>query len=175
VAKQDAGKSTSNLVSPSTPAARVAAFIGLLAVLVSAVSLLPVAAIRPLSDGTALMAHRLLSMVGLRASLLGNEIRLPGRTLLIAPDCTGAYLLAVFAALVITYNAPLRDKLRALAIGVPSLLGLNMARLVGAGLVAVYLPSSFEFLHDYIFVVLLMFAVLALWLLWLNGLRERVA
>jgi exosortase/archaeosortase family protein len=151
---------------------RTGAFVVMLAVLVAAIALAPVAVVRPILDGTAQIAHALLDTVGVNSVLDGNLILMPERTLLVSRDCTAAYLLAVYTSLVMCYRASRRDKLRALTVGVPVLLAANMARIVGAGVVAKYSPASFEVMHDYVFVVALMFAVIALWLFWIRTVKS---
>lgn len=144
----------------------------MLTALVAAVSLAPTVVVKPFVDGTARAAYFLQSLVGVHGVLDGNLIMLPERTLLVSRDCTAVYLVVIFTSLVACYRAPRSDKLRALAIGVPTLLLCNMVRLVGAGVVAQRWPSAFEVVHDYVFVVALMFAVVALWLAWVRTVRS---
>jgi archaeosortase B (VPXXXP-CTERM-specific) len=113
--------------------------------------------------------------VGIDNLVDANLIYLDKRTLLVGRDCTAAYLIAVYAALVLTYPSSRRDKLIAFAIGIPALLVVNMARLVGAGVVAEYLPNQFDLIHDYIFQVLLALSVLLVWLVWIGRLGTHEA
>ncbi len=155
--------------------ARVIAFVALLVVLVLAITLTPAPLVRPIADSTASVAGALIAAVGVDNAVAGNYIYTDKRTLLVGRDCTGAYLIAIFAALVLTYPASRRDKLLAFAVGVPALLAVNMARLVGAGVVAEFLPNQFDLIHDYVFQVLLVLAVLALWLLWIGRVKAHEA
>jgi archaeosortase B (VPXXXP-CTERM-specific) len=142
----------------------VIAFVALLLVLVLSVALAPATLVKPVADTTASVAGSLVAAAGVDNVVDANYIYLDKRTLLVGRDCTAAYLIAVYAALVLTYPSSRRDKLVAFAIGVPVLLAANMARLVGAGLVAEYLPRQFDVIHDYLFQVLLAIAVLFAWL-----------
>ena len=155
--------------------ARVIAFVALLVIFVIAISLAPVWIVAPVADTTARIAGSLIAVVGIENIVDANLIYLGSRTLLVGRDCTAAYLIAVYAALVLTYPSTRRDKLIAFGVGVPGLLVINMARLVGAGVVAEYLPTRFDLIHDYIFQVLLALSVLLVWLAWIARLRTHEA
>lgn len=147
------------------------AFVALLVLFVVAVVLMPLSVLRPIADGTATVAGAAIRAVGISNVVNSNSIFLSKRTLQIGRDCTGAQLIAVFAALVLTYPSSRRDKLWALGVGIPALLVFNMFRLVGAGFAAEYFPNYFDVIHDYVFQVLLALSVLFLWLLWVSRLR----
>ncbi len=147
------------------------AFIAILVILTIAITVAPVAVVRPPIDATTKVAAALISALGIPNAVNGNLILLGSRTLQVNRDCTGAYLIAVFAALVLTYPASGRDKGLAFAVGIPALLALNLLRLVGAAGAAEYLPNQFNLIHDYVFQVLLVLSVLCIWLLWINRLR----
>jgi archaeosortase B (VPXXXP-CTERM-specific) len=155
--------------------ARVIAFVALLVIFVIAVGLAPVWMVSPVADTTAVVAGKLIAAVGIDNLVDANLIYLDKRTLLVGRDCTAAYLIAVYAALVLTYPSSRRDKLIAFAIGIPALLVVNMSRLVGAGVVAEYLPNQFDLIHDYIFQVLLALSVLLVWLVWIGRLGTHEA
>jgi archaeosortase B (VPXXXP-CTERM-specific) len=153
--------------------ARVVAFVALLIIFVVAVAIAPVSVVKPAADGTAAVAGAVIGAVGIDNTVDANLIYLDKRTLLVGRDCTAAYLIAVYAALVLTYPASRRDKALAFAVGVPALLLANMLRLVGAAGAAELFPSRFEIIHDYVFQVLLALSVLVVWLVWIDRLRAN--
>ncbi len=120
------------------------AFVALLIIFVVLIAVAPVAIVRPVADTTASIAAGLISAVGIDNVVDANYIYLGPRTLLVGRDCTAAYLIAVYAALVLTYPSSRRDKLIAFAVGVPALLVANMVRLVGAGVAAQYAPAAVQ-------------------------------
>jgi archaeosortase B (VPXXXP-CTERM-specific) len=85
--------------------------------------------------------------------------------------CTGLFLMAVFAAAVLTYPSRWWAKLAGLGIGLGGLYLLNVLRLVCLFFVGVYLPQHVERAHLLVLQSLLIVAALLLWLVWV----EKVA
>jgi archaeosortase B (VPXXXP-CTERM-specific) len=166
------GGSSFGAIPLKDPGRRRLLFLGVLAALVTLVALSPVGMIRPLQDGTAAVTAALLRLAGVDVRLTGNMLHLDAGTLLITRDCTGLYLVAVFAALVVAYPAARRKCLGALSWGVPALAALNLVRLLGAGLILQYVPGAFSVVHDFLFQVVLMLSVLLLWFVWLSRLES---
>jgi len=119
--------------------------------------------------GTAAVADTLIGATGINTSLSGTQINLSSRVLQIDPDCTGLLLIAMYAALVIAYPAPAKVKGVGLLVGAPALLLANLGRLVGVAVASELLPDeAFAFTHDYLFKVLMVAVIIALWAWWLT-------
>ena len=119
---------------------------------------------------TASLTYSLVRLTGLPAVASGNQIVLSNRVLLINADCTGFFIIAVFAALVLAHPAPWREKGLALMVGVPVILVANLVRLVAVAHVAVSFPAAFTVVHDYIFQVGMVLLAAAVWWWWLGRL-----
>lgn len=112
-------------------------------------------------------------MLGLKASVAGNVIHLPSRSLVIDPQCTAVTLLAVYVALVFAYPVRWGMRLLAIAVGVPVLLAVNIMRLVGVAWASELLAGrSFYVVHDYLFEFGMVFVVLMMWAVWLSLARR---
>jgi exosortase/archaeosortase family protein len=123
----------------------------------------------PLMPATAAAAAALVRLAGIPVSLVGRELFLSTRTLLIDLDCTALTIAALYTALVVAYPLSVRTRLLALAIGLPTILLANLIRLLGVAVASEHLsPWMFAFAHDYLFKVAMMLVVVGLWATWLQ-------
>jgi exosortase/archaeosortase family protein len=123
----------------------------------------------PITRTVAGWAGACMRAVGIKATVEGNVILLPSRSLSVDPQCTAVDLLAVYTALVLAY--PLRWKMRllALVLGAVVLQVANIARLVGVAWASeVLVGRSFYVVHDYLFEFGMVFVVLMMWAAWLS-------
>jgi exosortase/archaeosortase family protein len=102
----------------------------------------------PLSEATARGTYALIRAVGMDAALQGSIIAHPaGFRYEIYYRCTGILPVAAFVTLVLMRRGPLLPKLVRLATGAPSLLLLNLVRLVSLYWIGVHLPEWFALAH----------------------------
>lgn len=131
-------------------------------------------ALDPLLDATADLAGACSRATGVQAGVTGNEIVLANRILRIDLDCTGISLAAVYVALVVAYPLSLRRKLVAIFAGLPVLFVANLARLVAVAQLSGLLDDrTFLFVHDYLFKVVMIAVVVALWGVYLSSARRH--
>jgi exosortase/archaeosortase family protein len=115
-----------------------------------------------------------LDLFGEQHTLSGADIMLSTRTLRITMDCTAAYIMAIYIALIVAYPFTLRLKAAALLIGLPVIYVANLVRLVLIGLVSNHAsPKVFTVVHDYLFEVAMVVVVLVLWATWLDFARTN--
>lgn len=88
-------------------------------------------------------------------------------------ECTGVFLMMIFAACVLAYPAGWKAKTLGLAAGVPIIWVANILRLVLVALVGRYLPSYFDYFHDYFWYGTFSLIVIFMWVLWLEKVVER--
>lgn len=113
------------------------------------------------------------NLTGVPATVVGNQVFLASRTLQIDPQCTGVSLAMLYAALVLAYPLGLRHKLIGLAVGLPALILTNMLRLTAVAQLSGPLDDeAFLFVHDYLFMIVMMGAVIAFWVAYLEWARR---
>jgi archaeosortase B (VPXXXP-CTERM-specific) len=130
-------------------------------------------ALTPLIEATAHASGVLIALSGVPVTVLGDEVFLSQRILLINLECTGVYIMAAYAALVIVWPAGWRAKAVGIAVGLPAITIANVVRLVLVAQVAERLPGSFDLLHDYLFQVALVMIAAAVWVVWISRVRSH--
>jgi exosortase/archaeosortase family protein len=111
---------------------------------------------------------------GVNATVSGNLILLPSRSLSVDRQCTAVTLLALYIALVLAYPVSWRMRFLAIAIGTPVLFIANIARLVGVAWASELLTDKpFYLVHDYLFESGMVFVVMMMWVVWLSVASRR--
>ncbi len=126
-----------------------------------------------ITSTTARIAGAGARAIGVDAVVEGNLILLSSRTLAVDPQCTAFTLAAVYMALVLAYPVSWTKRLLALAIGLPLLQIVNLARLVVVAYASEALAGkSFYIVHDYVFEFGMAFVVFIMWAVWLASVRR---
>ena len=122
---------------------------------------------------TASAAALLMNLTGVVASRADTIVNVPGRQLVIGPDCTGISIAAMLVSLVIAY--PVKPSSRAIGVlgGVAVLLLANLLRLVGIAHLAGAPDQVFYAVHDFVFQVGMVAVAIAIWAGWLSFARAR--
>lgn len=89
--------------------------------------------------------------LGAEATRSGTVIRLDQAALDINHECTGVFVLLVYATFVFAYPAPWRQRLYGVTLGVAILMGVNVARLIVLTVIASRSPGWFAYFHEYFF------------------------
>lgn len=90
----------------------------------------------------------------------GDHIVIETLTLHINHECTGIFVLMLFASFVLAYPTSWRSRLLGLGIGLPALFAINVFRLgTLARLVEIY-PGAFFYFHEYVWQGVFMVVVL---------------
>jgi exosortase/archaeosortase family protein len=87
--------------------------------------------------------------------------------------CTGILPVAVLTVSILAYPGPLRQKLVALAAGVPILISLNLMRLVHLFYLGVHNPAAFDIAHAIVWETLLIVAIIGIWMGWTRWSDKR--
>lgn len=136
---------------------------------------LPDRATEGIRVGTASVSRALIAATGIPASQFGPRVYLPSRMLSINTECTGLYLIAAFAALVVSSRASVRNRVVGVVFGSLALLAGNLVRLVAVAHMSEKLAWAFDFSHDLLFqivMVVLVIATWAAWSVWANRVRN---
>jgi archaeosortase B (VPXXXP-CTERM-specific) len=102
---------------------------------------------RLIAQGAAAGANRL----GAEATVDGTIIRMDRAALEINHECTGVFVLLVYAMFVLAYPAPWQQRLSGITLGAVFLTAVNVARLIALTWIASKKPDLFNYFHEYFF------------------------
>lgn len=91
------------------------------------------------------------NMVGADATVSGTVIQLSQAALDINHECTGIFVLLVYATFVLAYPAPWAMRATGIAFGVVVLAAVNFLRLIVLTVIASKRPEWFGYFHEYFF------------------------
>ena len=123
--------------------------------------------INPYTEFLAKAVAAVINLFGAGALANGALVYSPRYSMDIAMGCDGVEASCLYLAGVLAFPTSWRARLIGLAIGVPLIQAINLARLVGLYYVGMYLPSVADQIHDYVaqtIVILLSTAILIFWL-----------
>jgi exosortase H (IPTLxxWG-CTERM-specific) len=124
------------------------------------------AAAAALTRRVAQIVATMLRLCGAPVTESGGTVFYQASAFQILADCTGVEFIGLFTAAVLAFPSSWRQRLRALAVGIPVLMGLNLVRMISLILVGVRSQTALEYGHLYVWPVLLLAASLAMWLSW---------
>jgi len=110
----------------------------------------------------------ILSLLGIKAIVQGEDVLLQGFSLKIVEECTAVFASLIYISCVLAYPSNVKNKLIGIGFGIPVIQMINLARLVVLSLTGLYYPGVFEFVHTYIWQSIFIVFVIAVWLLWLE-------
>ncbi len=120
-----------------------------------------------------LLTHHVAEATALTLRLLGHPAQASGVvvdgwgfSLEIIPPCTGLLPALLFLAAVFAYPCRWREKALGVALGLPGIYLLNLARVVSLYFIGLRFPAAFERAHMLVWQPLVIFSSVALWLLW---------
>ncbi len=130
------------------------------------------------------MAEAVAGEVAYALDLLGYKYRLNGdsflfytahggENLIVIAECTGLYTSIIYFSIIGAYPSRIREKLIGLAIGIPAIHILNLARMVFVSLVLYHRRDLFEFFHGYLWQVSFVIFMLLLVIFWMGKIVKR--
>ena len=121
----------------------------------------------PLEEFTAQITMALLDLCGMAAVRSLTVISHPdGFAYEIYYRCIGILPATFLAVSILAYPGALRQKLCAIAMGVPIIFALNLFRLIRLYHIGVHHPAAFESAHSIVWEALIIIAVVGLWIAW---------
>ena len=123
--------------------------------------------------GTAHVVSSILNATGVQNTVNFNIIHLRNDTWNVTSECTALNAVFLFISFILAYTSSLRSKALGLLSGIPLILVVNIVRLVALGWVTQYWPSQAHLFHDYVWEVIFMFFIVALWFVWINLVVNR--
>lgn len=115
----------------------------------------------------------LLKPFGIVRDISGSIIELKGIALNVAFGCNGLEAFLIYTVAVLSFPAEAKKKLYGIGMGFLILQILNVLRIVGLGLSAVYLEQYFDFLHTYVAQGIMIAIALALFLIWISYAQQE--
>jgi len=105
----------------------------------------------PVQRGMAALVAAGANLLGADATVEDTVIKTQHAALEINHECTGVFVLLVYAMFVLAYPAPWTHRLSGIAIGTTTLTAINVARLIVLTLIASKFPDWFAYFHEYFF------------------------
>lgn len=133
---------------------------------------LPRKLFHPLESVTAQAVSGLLHGLGVDVTCNGNVVSSHAFSIRVIDECLGIEILLLSAAFVLAFPASWKNKLMAVGIGLPILLLVNALRMVLLFLISTFNRAWFDYAHIYLGQFLILFAVVFLYLLWLDTLNK---
>lgn len=96
------------------------------------------------------------------------------RALVVVEGCDGVTFILLFLAAVLPFPMSWKSRLLGLAWLIPTIIVVNWLRLVVLSVIRFYLPSSFDFVHVYLFQPFMIALTLMLFFLWLGARNDTV-
>jgi len=123
--------------------------------------------------GTAHVVSSILNAMGIANSVDYNVVHLRNDTWNVTSECTALNAVFLFISFLLAYTSSFKSKALGLATGIPLIIAVNTIRLVALGWVTEYWPQSAHIFHDYVWEVIFMFFIVALWFVWINLVVNR--
>ena len=123
--------------------------------------------IKPYTEFLAKAVAAIINLFGAGATANGPLVQSRAFSINIAMGCDGIEATSLFLAAVLAFPTSWRMRLMGLALGLPVIQAINLARLVGLYYAGIVAPSAVEGIHVYVaqtIVILLSTAVLIFWL-----------
>jgi len=117
---------------------------------------------------TAKCTSFVLNLFGIEATTHAHMVFLDNFSFEVVYECVGIFPIIIFASFVLAYPTKLRNKLIGIAIGVPFIYLFNIFRLIVMALVGNTHPQYFDFLHEYLWQVVVILVIVMLWILWMT-------
>lgn len=148
----------------------------LLAVFFCALTRIPFFDRHVIAPYTLLLARSMgavLHIAGTSPITSGTNVSTHGFSATIVPACAGVEIMAMLAAVILAFPAPVRHKLTGVLWGLGAVHVVNVARLVVLFLIGMKFRSGFDEAHYYYAQGFLLLATVGIWALWVTRLPQN--
>ena len=121
---------------------------------------------RHLTRYVATVVAGVMSLAGAEVTQSGEIIVYRTSSFEVLGDCTGIEVIGLFTAAVLAFPSRWRQRLGALALGIPMLMGLNLLRMISLIYLGARSPTALHYGHLYVWPIVLLTAALGMWLQW---------
>ncbi len=121
----------------------------------------------------ATLCVQLLRFGGIPVERSGTTLLLPTGGMDVVSECSAIYVLILFSAAVLAFPTTWKARGRGLLMGLPILFAVNLLRLVSLGVVIRFRAALLPLFHEYLWQVLFILVVAALYLFWIERIVPR--
>jgi archaeosortase B (VPXXXP-CTERM-specific) len=120
-------------------------------------------------DANARLASFVLNLMGEQSHVIENLVA-PEHTfgVTVGKACAALNLVWFYCAAVLAFPSKWRRKIPGLLVGVPIILALNLIRIMSLYLIGVHFPRAFDWVHEELWAIVLVVAILFLTLAWIG-------
>lgn len=122
----------------------------------------------PLCRAVAALASVPLDWLG-EATAHGHRLSFDGFDAIVVEACNGFLPTAIYVAAVLAFPCAWRAKAWGLALGVPAIQAVNLARVVSLMVLGARWPELFERVHIFFWQTLVITLTMALWVAWIEA------
>lgn len=116
--------------------------------------------LEPVQHAIAWLSVRAQHLVGGDAQLQGTNIIIKTVVMSVNHECTGIFVIMLFASFIVAYPASWLARIGGLAIGIPALFVVNVIRLATLARIVEVYPDAFFYFHEYVWQGIFMVLVL---------------
>jgi exosortase/archaeosortase family protein len=127
--------------------------------------------VEPFTRGIAWLTYQVMHAFGTPVSLDGVTVRVPNFAVLIRNNCNAAYEMGMYAAATLAYPASASRRTTGILSAFVALYIVNLIRVLSLLYTGYLFPGFFEAAHVYVWQVLFLIVVAALWLSWIGRIR----
>jgi exosortase H (IPTLxxWG-CTERM-specific) len=129
--------------------------------------------VAPYTSVLARSTSAVLRVVGISPVAAGTSVSARGFSATIVPACAGIEIMAMLAAVILAFPAPLRYRLAGVIWGLAAVHLINVGRLVALFLIGIHFRSGFDQAHYYYAQGFLLLSTMGVWALWVSRLPRH--
>jgi exosortase/archaeosortase family protein len=122
----------------------------------------------------ALLSGWVLRLAGVPNTRAGSSLQLPTSAFAVISECSAVYVAILYAAAVLAFPASWRARGRGLVTGLAIIFVVNVLRLVTLGELMHRRPAWLPLFHEYLWQVLFILIVAAIYVAWIERIVPRV-
>ena len=129
--------------------------------------------VEPFTRGLAWVAYALAKAFGSPVSVDGISLSMPNFTVRIRNNCNAAYEIGLYSAAALAYPTSMSRRLKGILFAAAVLYVVNLIRVLSLLYTGYLFPAFiFEAAHVYVWQILFVLLIGALWLSWIGRLRQ---
>ena len=127
--------------------------------------------VEPFTRGIAWVAYKVMRAMGTPAWRDGVTVGVPNFAVVIRNNCNAAYEMGLYAAATLAYPAPMSQRASGIGFAFVALYVVNLIRVMSLLYLGYLMPGFFDAAHVYVWQVVFLVVVGALWLGWIGRVR----